>query len=250
MIAITKPVPESIDRCELTHLAREPIDLDRARAEHHGYERLLERLGCTVEQLPMEPDNPDSVFVEDTAIVLPEIAIVTRPGAESRRGEVASVAAVLRKYRSLAEITEPATIDGGDVLVIGKRIFVGISSRTDRDAVHQLKNIAAPFGYAIEPVPVDGCLHLKSAVTRCGERAVLLNDEWVDRRCFTRLEVIAVAEPQAANVLLIGDHVVVASAFPRTRQRLADRGFNVETIDAGELAKAEGALTCCSVLVD
>ena len=249
MIAITKPVPPSIDRCELTHLEREPIDVDRARTQHHAYERLLERLGCKVEQLPMEADNPDSVFVEDTAIVLPEIAIITRPGAKSRRHETASVAALLRKYRSLAEITEPATIDGGDVLVIGKKIFVGISSRTDRDAVHQLRNIVAAFGYGIEPVTVDGCLHLKSAVTQCGERAVLLNRDWVDPACFTKFDVIDVVEPNAANVLLIDDHVVVASAFPRTCQRLVDLGLDVETIDAGELAKAEGALTCCSVLV-
>jgi dimethylargininase len=249
VIAITKPVPPSIDRCELTHLERERIDVDRARAQHHAYERLLERIGCTVERLPMEEGNPDSVFVEDTAIVLPEIAIITRPGAKSRRNETASVAAVLRKYRSLAEIAPPATIDGGDVLVIGKTIFVGISSRTDHDGVRQLKNIAAPFGYAIEPVTVDGCLHLKSAVTQCGERAVLLNRDWVDPQRFADFEVIDAAEPYAANVLLIGDHVVAASAFPRTSERLAGRGFDVETIDADELAKAEGALTCCSILV-
>lgn len=249
MIAITKPVPPSIDHCELTHLSREPIDVDRARSQHHAYERLLTRLGCTIEQLPMEADNPDSVFVEDTAIVLPEIAIITRPGAESRRGETASVAAALRKYRSLTEIVEPSTIDGGDVLVIGKRMFIGISSRTDRDAVRQLKNIAAPFGYALEPVIVTGCLHLKSAVTQIGDRAVLLNREWIDAKCFADYDVTDVVEPYGANALFINGRVVVASAFPKTRDRLAKRGFDVESIDASELAKAEGALTCCSLLV-
>jgi len=249
VIAITKPVPPSIDRCELTHLTREPIDVARARDQHRVYEQTLARLGCTIERLPMEPGNPDSVFVEDTAIVLPEIAIITRPGAESRRGEVASVAATLRKYRSLAEIEAPATIDGGDVLVIGKRIFVGISSRTDRDAVQLLKNIAAPFGYGIAPVVVTGCLHLKSAVTQIGEGSVLLNPAWIDPRCFNDYDVVEAAEPDGANALFIAPRVIVASAFPRTRERLERRGFAVESIDADELAKAEGALTCCSVLV-
>ena len=249
MIAITKPVPPSIDRCELTHLTREPIDVSRARAQHRLYEQTLERLGCTIERLPMEPGNPDSVFVEDTAIVLPEIAIITRPGAESRRAEVATVAAALRKHRSLAEIEEPGTLDGGDVLVIGKRIFVGISSRTDHDAVRQLKNIAAPFGYGIHPVVVTGCLHLKSAVTQIGEGSVLLNPAWIDSQCFSDYDVVEAGEANGANALFIAGRVIVASAFPRTHERLERRGFAVESIDASELAKAEGALTCCSVIV-
>ena len=250
MIALTKPVPTSIDRCELTHLAREPIDVDRAQSQHHDYELALERLGCTIERLPGEPNNPDSVFVEDTAIVLPEIAIITRPGAPSRRGEIASVAAALRKYRSLASIEEPATLDGGDVLRIGKRIFVGISSRTDREAVKQLRQIVEAFNYAIEPVTVTGCLHLKSAVTQVGPRKVLLNRQWVDASSFDDYDVIDVDEPYAANALLVKDRVLVASAFPRTRKRIEERGVDTEAIDASELAKAEGALTCCSLLVE
>jgi dimethylargininase len=249
VIALTKPVPPSINTCELTHLARAPIDVERARSQHRSYEETLERLGCTIERLPMEADNPDSVFVEDCALVLPEIAIITRPGAPSRRGEVASVAAALRKYRSLAEITAPATIDGGDVLVLGKNVFVGISSRTDRDAVRQLRNLVATFGYSIEPVTVAGCLHLKSAVTQIGDDTVLLNRQWVDPGCFGEFEVIDVLEPDAANALVVAGTVIVAAAFPRTREHLERRGFDVEVLDASELAKAEGALTCCSVIV-
>ena len=249
MIAITRPVPPSINRCELTHLAREPIDYARAQEQHVEYERALARLGCTIERLAVEPKNPDSVFVEDTAIVLPEIAIITRPGAKSRRGEIDSVAAALRHFRSLAAIEAPATIDGGDVLRIDKRIFVGISGRTNHDAIRQLREIVEAFGYAIEPVPVSGALHLKSAVTQVGDRAVLLNREWIDATCFFDYDVIDAVEPFAANALFIAGRVVVASAFPRTRERLEQRGFAVEAIDASELAKAEGGLTCCSIIV-
>ena len=250
MIAITKPVPPSIDRCELTHLAREPIDYARARSQHHDYERTLERLGCTIERLPMEPENPDSVFVEDAAIVLPEIAIITRPGAESRRGETASVAAALRRYRSLSAIEEPATLDGGDILRIGKRIFVGISSRTNHAALRQLREIIEAFGYALEPVTVTGALHLKSGVTQIGEDTVLMNRDWIDASCFDDYDTVDVVEPFAANALFIGGRVLIASAFPRTRDLLETRGIRVEAIDADELAKAEGGLTCCSLLID
>jgi dimethylargininase len=251
IIAITKPVPPSIERCELTHLQRQPIDVARATEQHRDYERALARLGCRIERLPAEPDNPDSVFVEDTAVVLPEIAIITRPGAESRRGETTSVAAALRHYRSLASIEEPATLDGGDVLRIGKRLFVGLSSRTDQNGIRQLRKIVEPFGYDVEPVTVTGCLHLKSAVTQVGENAVLLNRDWIDARPFARYDAVDVdaAEPQAANALFLRDHVLVASAFPRTCRRLEGHGIAVGTIDASELAKAEGGLTCCSLIV-
>lgn len=252
MIAITKPVPQSIDRCELTHVARQPIDVARAEEQHRDYERALAKLGCRIERLPVEEDNPDSVFVEDTAVVLPEIAIIARPGAASRRGETGSVAAALRRHRSLSSIEEPATLDGGDVLRIGKRLFIGVSSRTDEKGIRQLRKIVEPFGYVFEPVTVTGCLHLKSAVTQVGDEAVLLNRGWIDARCFARYDAIDVdgSEPHAANALLIGGRVLFPLAFPRTRERLEQHGIAIDTVDASELAKAEGGLTCCSLIVD
>jgi dimethylargininase len=241
-----------MNECQLSHIDREPIDVARADEQHREYERALARIGFKIERLPVEADHPDSVFVEDTAVVLPEIAIIARPGAPSRRGEIDSVAGALRRYRSLSSIEEPATLDGGDILCIGKRIFAGLSARTEEKGIRQLRKIVEPFGYDIEPVTVSGCLHLKSAVTQVGEAMVLLNPAWIDARCFARYDVIEVDadEPRAANALRVRGHLLFPTAFPRTRERLARRGIELDAVDGSELAKAEGGLTCCSLIVD
>ena len=164
-LTLTRSVPPSISQCELTHLARVPIDYQRAVQQHVAYERCLERLGCTVERLPDAPELPDSVFVEDAAVVFDDLAVIARPGAASRRPEVDAVAAALRAHRRLAFIEAPGTLDGGDVLVTPGKVFVGISGRTNADGVDQLATLIAPLGFDVVPVPVTGCLHLKSAVT-------------------------------------------------------------------------------------
>lgn len=250
-IAITRAVPRSIANCELTHLRRERIDVETADRQHEAYEETLRGLGCLIRRLPRSDDYPDSVFVEDTAVVLDEIAIITRPGAASRRGEIDSVAAVLAEYRPLAAIEEPATVDGGDVLRIGKRLFVGLSTRSGETAVSQMRRVAEPFGYRVDSVEVTGCLHLKSAVTALPNGAIVVNPKWVDASAFDASEVVEIdpAEEYAANVLTIGNEVVCASAFPRTRERLEQRDYRTRAVDASELAKAEGALTCCSLLL-
>ncbi len=274
MIALTRPVPSSINRCELTHLAREPIDFARATEQHDAYERALVSMGCRIQRLPALDDMPDSVFVEDTAVVLPEVAIITRPGAASRRGEVASVAEALQTHRPLVRIGErpsrpqspgvspgdhrsrarrptaaggtPALLDGGDVLTIGKRIFVGRSARTNDDGIEQLRRIAEPYGYRVIAVEIRDCLHLKSAVTSIGD-AVLINSRWVDPGLFDA-RVIEVVEPQGANALFVNGAVLYPSEFPHTRDRIEKSGFSVITVEAGELAKAEGGVTCCSII--
>jgi dimethylargininase len=250
-LAITREVSPAIGRCELTHLARQPIDPERAGEQHHRYERCLTELGCAVLRLPPAPDLPDSVFVEDVAVVLDEVAILTRPGAASRRPEVASVAAALRAYRPLAAIEAPATLDGGDVLVLGKTIFVGLSSRTDARGVEGIRAVASPLGYDVRPVPLSLCLHLKSAVTRISENAVLIHPGWVDQGAFAGYDRVEIdpSEPFAANALLVGGTVVYPAAFPRTLRRIEARGIPVVTVDVSELAKAEGAVTCCSLLL-
>ena len=244
-IALTRGVPSTINRCELTHVERVPIDIDRARAQHDEYERALESLGCTIVRIDTADEFPDSVFIEDTAIVIDEVAVITRPGAESRRAETAAVADVLREYRTLRFIEPPATIDGGDVLCIGKRIYVGVTPRSNADGVRQLRDHLAPFGYSVDAVPVRDCLHLKSAVTQIGEETVLINRAWVDG--FEEYEHVDVhpAEPFAANALRIDDALIYSSMFPRTRERLK----NVRVVDASELAKAEGGVTCCSIVL-
>lgn len=241
-VAITRSVPPSIERCELTHLARDPIDLARAEAQHARYEALLEELGCAIRRLPARPELPDSVFVEDAAIVTDTIAVITIPGAASRRDETADVAAALRDYRELVFIEPPGTVDGGDVLRVGDRWFAGRSARTNDEGIRQLRRFIGA-----EAVDFRGCLHLKSAVTAIDEERVLLNPAWVDAR-WPHVEVDP-SEPYAGNVLLLGGSLV-AGHYPRTNDRLRALGLDVRAVDASELAKAEGAVTCCSVIVD
>lgn len=252
-IAITRPVSRSIARCELTHLAREPIDLDLASAQHAAYEQCLRFAGCEVVRLPAEPEMPDAVFVEDLAIVLDELAVVTRPGAASRRAEASSVARALARLRPLVTLPEPATLDGGDVLRVGRTLYVGRTARTNGEGRARLEEAVAAFGYRVVEVPVEGCLHLKSAVTLAAEGVLLVQPEWVPAAAFDpaleRLEVDP-SEPYAANVLRVRDAVIMPAAFPRTRAALEARGIRVLSVDVSELAKAEGAVTCCSLIVE
>ncbi|MEO8808780.1 MAG: arginine deiminase family protein [Rhodanobacter sp.] len=248
--AITRTVSSSMDRCELSHISRQPIDVARARAQHREYLGALESVGCHVLNLPEEAELPDSVFVEDVAVVLDEFAVLTRPGAPSRRGEVASVASLLRKYRLLQALKEPATLDGGDVLRLGRTLYVGQSARSNPSGIEQLRALLAPRDYVVVAMPTRDCLHLKSAVTALSDDTVLLQRAWVDRGRFARFRVIEVdpAEPHAANVLRVGDALIMPASFPRTRQRLVNAGFAVKVVDVSELQKAEGATTCCSLV--
>jgi dimethylargininase len=249
-IAITRPVSPSLQNCELTHLARQPIDYALAVQQHTRYEEKLAALGCQVQRLPLEADLPDAVFVEDPAIVLDELAIITRPGALSRRPETASVAQALAPYRKLVYIHEPGTLDGGDVLRVGRRLWIGISGRSSLAAIEQVRQALEPLDYCVTGVEVTGCLHLKSAVTQVAPDMLLLNPALVDPAAFGDLDRIEIhpSEPYAANGLLIGDTLIYPMAFPQTRKRLEERGIRVEALDVSELAKAEGAVTCCSLI--
>lgn len=250
LIAITRDVSRSIVNCELTHLSRSPIDIERARSQHRQYCAALQNAGAQVVHLPEEPALPDAVFVEDTVIVLEEIAVLTRPGAESRRPEVQSTARALRPYRPLLQITAPATLDGGDVLVIGKQIFVGLTNRSNAAAVSQLNNFLNPVGYTVTGVPVTDCLHLKSGITQVAEDTLLINPDWVDKSCFAGFNFIEVdpSEQFAANALWIGNVIIYPSAYTRTGARLETVGKQIILVDADELAKAEGGVTCCSLI--
>ena len=207
-----------LGRCELAHIEREPIDIGVARRQHSEYERLLASLGCSIVLLPEEPELPDAVFVEDTAVVLPELAIVTRPGAPSRRPEVPSVAVTLARYRRLVTIEAPGTIDGGDVLLAGKDIFIGETGRSNGYAIEQVPRVLHPLGYVVRGVPVRGCLDLKSAVTLCGPDTLLVNPAWVDPALFRGKSIIDVdpLESHAANALLLNGGIIYPSSFPRT----------------------------------
>ena len=249
--AITRDVSPRFSECEITHIERAPIDLETARAQHHEYVLVLKRLGCEVVELPAEADLPDSVFVEDTAIVLPEVGVITRPGADSRKPETESIAQALAPLKKLVFLREPASLDGGDVLVLGKKIYVGLSTRSNQEAVDQLNTLLNEYGYSATGVMMRDCLHLKTAVTRVDEETLLINKSWIDAHHFNDFRLIEVdpEDPFAANCLPLGEAIIFPTAFPRTRTKLEAAGYRVAAVDVSELAKAEGAVTCCSLII-
>jgi dimethylargininase len=252
LTAITRAVSPGIVNCELTFVARQPIDLAKAEEQHSAYQQLLEKCGARVISLPAERTLPDAMFVEDPAIVLDELAVIFPLGTETRRAEASSIANALSKFRKLAHVELPGTAEGGDILRVGRRVFAGLSSRTNADGIRQLEAILAPYGYEVITVAVTGCLHLKSAVTYVGRNTLLANREWFDAKPFSGLEWIEVApeEPHAANALMIGGTVIFPASFPRTRARIEGRSFPVTSLDISELQKAESGLTCSSLLFD
>ena len=250
--AITRHISSRFNECEITHIERTPIDMNVARTQHEAYVHALRKLGCQVVELPEEPNLPDSVFVEDTAFILPEVAVITRPGADSRKPEVESIIPALSPYRPLLRVNEPASVDGGDVLVIGKKIFIGLSTRSNQEAVSQLNVLLAPFGYTVHGVEMTDCLHLKTAVTRVDDTTLLINPNWVDPSNFHGFDLIEIdaSEPFAANCLPVRGKIIYPTTFPNTRKRLEEHGFQIAEVDLSELAKAEGAVTCCSLIID
>jgi dimethylargininase len=250
-LAITRAVSGALGDCELTHLSRVPIDVVRARTQHAKYEQALRDAGYAVQQLSSSSDMPDSVFVEDIAVVFDELAIITRPGAQSRRLETPAIAEALTLHRELHWITEPGTVDGGDVLVVGRQVFVGVSTRTNHEAVAQMARLLQPYKYKVREVVVRGCLHLKSAVTALTDGLMLVNPEWIDPAVFTGFKLVEIdpEEPAAANALALDDRIVFPASFHRTAEKLERRGLRLQRVDASEVAKAEGAVTCCSLIV-
>jgi dimethylargininase len=250
--AITRAVSPAIVNCELSFIDRQPIDLAKAQKQHHAYETLLEKLGAQVISLPAEPDLPDSMFVEDPAIVLDELAVIFPLGTETRRREAASLANALSKFRAVEHVTLPGTLEGGDVLRIRRKLFVGLTQRSNAEGLRQLAAILAPHDYQVVAVPVTGCLHLKSAVTHLGRNTLLANRSWFDATPLAGYDWIDVdpAEPHAANALAFGSTIVFPASFPLTRARIEARGFPVTPLDISELQKAESGLTCSSLLFE
>lgn len=249
---ITREVSPRFNECEITHIKRTPIDVETARTQHHAYVAALKNLGCNVIELPPEADLPDSVFVEDTAFILPEVAVITRPGADSRKPETESIIRALSPYINLVHVQEPATVDGGDVLVLGKKIYIGMSTRSNPEAIDQLNDLLCEYGYTVIGVQLHDCLHLKSAVSRVDDKTLLINEAWVDTIPFRDFDLIEVdpSESYAANCLPMGDSIIFPTAFPKTRAKLEERGYKVIAVDVSELAKAEGAVTCCSLIIN
>jgi dimethylargininase len=250
LTAITRQVSSSINHCELSFHIRQPIDVVKASAQHKAYEDCLAALGVRIVSLPAEPELPDAVFVEDPAVVVDEVAVISILGVLSRRPEAGSLADTLAHYRPIKFLVEPATLEGGDVLRINRFVFVGLSQRTNREGIGQLQEMLRTYDYQVQPLEVRGCLHLKSACCYIGHDTVLINRSLIDAEQFRRFELLDVPdeEPAAANALLIKDVVIMAASFPKTRALLEQRGFRVRPIDLSELQKAEAGVTCASLI--
>jgi dimethylargininase len=252
LTAITRAVSPALAACELSFIERIPIDMDKAREQHHAYEATLTALGARVISLPAETELPDSMFVEDPAIVLDELAVVFPLGTTTRRPEAESLAKAIAPFRKIEYVRLPGTAEGGDILRIERKLFVGITARTNEEGIRQLRGIVQVYGYEVIAVPVTGCLHLKSAVTYLGDDFLLANRGWFDTASFAGYEWIDVdpSEPHAGNAFALNGSVLFPASFPKTRRRIEAKGFRVLPIDIAELQKAESGLTCSSLIFE
>jgi len=245
--AFTRAVSPRLAECQLTHLERVPIDPARARNQHAAYERALQGAGFEIVRLPELADDPDAVFVEDTALILGEHAVITRPGVASRANETHSTAAGLTPHLEVHRL-QSGHLDGGDVLRIGERLYVGLSTRTDRTGIAALAELVEPLGYEVAAAETGACLHLKTGATYAGDGILLYDSTTIDPAQFAGVEPVAVLEPAAANCVRAGDRIILPAGNPRTADMLRDRGFTVVEVDVSELQKAEAGVTCMSLI--
>ena len=250
-VAITRGVSSALSQCEVTYVKRGAIDVALAREQHRHYSAALQWAGLRVVQLPALESHPDGCFVEDTAVVLDEAAIVTTMGSASRRAEVSSVEASLGEHRELHQVRLPATIEGGDVLRVGKTLFIGRSSRTNAEGIAAAEAIAGRYGYKVVAVEVQGCLHLKTAVTALTRDTLIINPEWIDASPFRafRHERVSVDEPWSGNVLTANGRAILHAGHTRAAEAITRLGIEVRAVDVGEFMKAEAGVTCLSILL-
>jgi dimethylargininase len=250
-VALTRLPSSSLDRCQLTHIPRSPIDPERARAQHAGYRKLLAECGARVIALDPDEAHPDGIFVEDTAIALDEVAVILSMGTKARRGERPAIETELARHRPIERIDPPALIEGGDVLRIGRTLYVGRSSRTDDAGIEALRAIGSKYDYRVVPVPVEGCLHLKSGCTALDEETVLINPAWIDPGAFADLSILPVpgSEPWGACVLRLGGTVCISAAYPETGRLVRNRGYRVRAADISEFHTMEGGMTCLAIVL-
>jgi dimethylargininase len=251
LVALTRGVSPRIAECELTFIDRQLINYPRAVEQHSQYQQLLRNLGAKVIELPSDEHCPDCCFLEDTALVLDEVAVVTRPGSEARRREVEGVASAIRKFRDVLRIDALGTLEAGDVLRLGRKLFVGISTRTNQKGIEMLRGVIQAYGYEVAGVPMKKALHLKSVCTALDDNTVLADKRYFDPAEFSKYKVIEVPaeESMAANVLRINGVVCMHAGFHRTVDLLRNKGFDIRTLDISEFLKAEAGLTCMSIIL-
>lgn len=234
----------------MLHVPRQEFNIETATRQHAAYIAALAAAGVIVTVLPEEPELPDSTFVEDAVIMLDEAAVICRLATASRAPEAERIEHEIARFRPIYRIVGPGTIEGGDVLRIGKTIYVGISGRTNKEGIRQLDKIVRRYGYQVVEVSVTGCLHLKTGVTSPAEDVLIANADWIDLSPFGCFEIlrVPVTEPWGANTLAINGEVLVAESSPLTADLLEAKGLRVKRLGISEFQKAEAGLTCLSVL--
>lgn len=247
-IAITRKPGENFAQGITTSILGSP-DYEAMAVQYAAYVETLESLGLEVIVLDAEPAYPDAYFVEDVAVVTPDIAIITNPGAEARRGEEDTVEPILARYRETVRIQPPGTVEGGDVLMVGSHYFIGLSDRTNREGAEQLGRILEAHGNTWTPVPVEAGLHLKSSVSTVGKNTLLVTNGFASRSEFRDYDKIILdeAEEYAGNILSINDHLIMPLGFPDTKTKLEALGLPIIELDVSEACKMDGGLTCMSL---
>ncbi len=217
--------------------------------QHHAYRQALLSLGLDVIVLPAEPAYPDAYFVEDPAIITPKIAVITCPGAPSRRGEETTLEPFLEYYRPLHHIQPPGTLDGGDVLMVGEHFFIGLSERTNIEGATQLATFLADARHTSETVILAGGLHLKSSVNYAGKNTLLVTKSLIDHPAFSNYQKILIDDDEAytANTLWVNDTLITPKGYPKTLARLIKLGMKIIQLDVSEVQKMDGGLTCMSL---
>jgi dimethylargininase len=248
--AIVRGVSRRIAACELTYRTREDINFEKATMQLERYCDLLRKWGVDLMPLVASDTHPDCCFVQDTAVVLDEVCVIASMGAPSRHGEVSEVERLFSPLRKVLRILPPATLDGGDVVQFGKRLFVGLSSRTNARGIAALEKIVEVLGYSVVPVAVTGGLHLTTGCGIVNDETVLLNPRWIDATAFRDLRQLHVPEqePWAANTIRVDDHLCVEYEAPRTIDLVQPYAGSIDTLDISEFRKAEGSLSCLSLI--
>jgi dimethylargininase len=248
--SLIRPIPDTFDQALVRH-GRPRIDVGLARAQHDTYRQQLEAAGYAIEQVPTDPEYPDCVFIEDTAVIIGSTAVITRPGAASRRGETGPVAVALREHFPLVEVETPGTIDGGDVFIMRDVVYVGRSGRTNQEGIDQLKSVATDQGLDLVAVGVHDALHLKSVVLPVDDETLVVTPNAVDETALVgfRLVFEANSERHRFSALPLRDgRLLVTSGAPETAAALEATGHDVVPIDVSQIQMADGGLTCMSIL--
>ena len=252
MIALTHQPSPNMQACERTFVPHLPIDFSLVVQQHAAYCQALAGCGALVRTLHLNSALPDCTFIEDTAVVLDEVAILCSMGTPSRQAEPAGIEPVLREYRPVEWILPPAKLEGGDVLRVGRRLLVGHSSRTNATGIAALATIAERYGYHVNSIPVHGSLHLKTACTALPDGRLLVNSAWLDITPLADFDLIPIlaAEPWGANICLAGGAVLLPAAHTQTAEIVSRLGFAVQPVEISEFSKAEGGVTCLSLIFE